>query len=334
MRDVKPIRGESDDVVHRIRKVWSHFSKSERRSVAVFALGLMGAVVTWGFVPLWDGSHKPIEQALMLQPTTSIQKDNAASFITGTADEPHRRFIFASLQLKLFDSYSHNSDHLDLAHRLTHMIAERAPEFEGIPVFDPDGPMPVDPPDEHLYALMGTILRDPVHPDRIEISVRLVERPSYEIIWAKSYDIDNGTSLFDDRLISIRDDIVHSISGLNGAIRVDDARRHIGDKTNTAPSQLCLAESDIALRLRDPERVTNAISCLTTLSEKRPNESLIFKQLAALRLIDTHNSMERVASVASARRDLETAISLAPSDALTRRQLDRLRADDRLLQQP
>lgn len=316
------VRSEREPLLaDRIHKVWSNFSRSERRSMTVFALALMGAVVTWGVVPLWDISQKPVEQALMLQPVASVHSDNAAPFATGTTnpvEAPHQRIIFASLQLSPFDSYSNELEHHDLSHRLTHMIAERAPEFEGIPVFDPDGPMPVDPPNEHLYALLGTILRDAAYPDRVEISVRLIQRPSYEIIWAKSYDINSGISLFDDRLAAIRDDIVQSIAGLNGAIRVDDARRHIDDKAIAAPCQLCLAESDIALRMRDPERIAKAIACLSALSEKRPSEALIFKQLAALRLMESQNSSARVASVATARRDLETAISLAPSDKAAR----------------
>lgn len=332
--DLKTIGLQNRSALHLTRHVFQQFSKSERRSIAVIALGLMAAVMTWGVVPLWEMPNKPVEQALALQPIAPLQADHEDSIVTGATDAPPQRLVFANLQLNPFDSYSASSEHHDLSHRLTHMIAERASEFEGIPVFDPDGPMPSDPSDDHLYALMGTILQDSAHPDRIEISVRLVERPSYEIVWAKSYEIEKGVSLFDEKLIAIRDDIVHSTAGLNGAIRVDDARRHVDDKMNTAPCQLCLAESDIALRMRDPKRITKAISCLTALVEKRPNEALIFKQLAALRLIDAQKPSDRLASIASAKRDLETAISLAPADMVTRKQLERLRADDRLQQNP
>lgn len=319
------------------RHYWLNFSTSERRSIAVLAFGLMGAAVTWGILPIGQAPQKPIEQAFILQPASNLSQGNKGEFTTGAFSAPdgaHQRVIFASLQLNPFDSYSDHpehsghsdhSDHHDLSHRLTHLIAERAPDFEGIPVIDPDGPMAVDPIDDHLYALMGTILQEPEHPDRIEISVRLVERPSYEIIWTKSYRIEDGLSLFDEKLLAIRDDIVNSIAGLNGAIRVDDARRHVDEKLGSNPVQICLSGSDLALRTRDPAQVAKAITCLTAILDKRPNEALIHKQLAALRMLDHQTPLERGASMISAKHDLETALLLAPADRDARQKLDALR---------
>lgn len=320
--DLISAASESLSLTQRFHTMWSNFSRSERNSVAVFALGLMAAFVTWGVVPLWDRSQKPVEQALMLQPAAAVHADNVDSFTTGTinpTEAPLQRVNFASLQINPFVSYTNDPEHRDLSHRLAHMIAERAPEFEGIPVFDPDATLPADPANDQYYALSGTILQDSSHPERVEISVRLIQRPSSEIIWAKSYQTDSGLSLFDDRLFAIRDDIIHAIAGLNGAIRVDDARRHIDNRANSGPFQVCLAESDLALRTEAPSEIKKAIACLSALIQKKPGEALLYKQLAALRMTLSHDELAqapdlRMKALSLAMTDLETAIRLQPVD--------------------
>lgn len=298
--------------------VWSNLNSGERSSLAVFAFALAGAAITWSVIPLFETRQKPIEQAFIMQPSTP--QHSASDDALGT-----QRVMFATLQLTAFDSYSDAPEHHELSHRLTHLIAEQAPDFDGIPVIDPDGPMAADPPGDHLYALMGTILQEAQHPERVELSIRLVHRPSYEIIWAKTYETDSGMSLFDPKLAAIRDDIVRSVTGLNGAIRVDDAHRHLDAKTASTPCQMCLAESDIALRTGDPERIAKSILCLTSLSETSPSDALVYKQLAALRLRDQSHNADHDNAIISAERDLEKAILLAPADYSTLRELDRLR---------
>ena len=257
----------------------------------------------------------------MLQTAQPAQSDIGDPLVTRSitpVEQPRQRLIFATLQINPLDSYSDNPEHQDLSHRLAHLIAERAPEFDGIPVIDPDGPMAAEQAPDHLYALMGTILQEAANPDRIEISLRLVHRPSYEIVWTKTYSSITGLSLLDPKLIDIRNDIVQSISGPNGAIRVDDARRHIEEKTSSTSAQICLAESDMALRMRDGDMIAKSIACLSALTAKRSDEPLLFKQLAALKLVHVTQGRERAAAVTEAIANLETAIRLNPDDHAAR----------------
>lgn len=300
---------------------WKNLSRGERRSVTVFAYALIGALVTWTLAPIISETTKPIEQAFVLQPANLSQPVDSAQLLTSSTNSDESspsRVMFAMLQLTQLDSDTKHPDAAMISHRLTQMIAGHAAEYDGIPVIDPYGPMVADLTYDHLYALMGSVFQSSSAPERYEISVRLVHRPSYEIIWTRAYQIDPISQHRDNDLADISADIIRSTAGLHGAIRTDDARRHFdAGADSSSPCQLCLANSDLALRTGDPELVAKSISCLTYMTSRRPNEPLLFKQLSALNMTNVGKQNNDQHYIDLSVEQLKIALALEPQNSVT-----------------
>lgn len=313
-----------------LQSVWANLGQSERRSVTVFALALMGAFMTWSFVPMRSDVQKPLEQALILQPITTASIQNNAHAID-TVSPPNtegisNRILFAMLQLVPFSNTSNHPEADEIAHRLITKLASLAPEFEGIPVFDPDMPTASTGNDLQLYTLMGTVFERMGEKRLVDISIRLVHQTSREIVWTRDFAINLDDSAGDAPIQRVADNVLVSLAGINGAIRVDDARRHHDSDQASSICQLCLANSDVALRTGKSDQINEAIACLSNLLTKKPDESLIYKQLAALRLAAGGDPDMRAKNLTLAASDLEAAIRLAPDDQFARRALLRLQS--------
>jgi TolB-like protein len=306
---------------------WNTLSVGERRSVAVLACALVGGMITWGVVPTALQNKPVTEQALILQTVPTPSTSENAQLVTGSAqrtESTQNRMIFAMLQLTPFTFNAEQSDIGDIAHRFTDQIASHARDFEGIPVISPDV-APVDTPSSsHLYVLAGTLFQRDNQHNKIDVSVRLTHQTTREIVWTSNYSLDRTDASVDDQIKDMTSTIVSSLAGLYGAIRVDDAGRHHDPEVASTSCQICLADSDIALRTENPEQINQAMTCLTALSIKKPDEALIYKQLAALRLALKGSAETRIENMSLAVKDLETAIRLQPEDQFAKRALTHL----------
>ena len=312
-----------------LRSTWANLNRGERRSVAIFAYALIGALVTWGILPSLTQMKRPIEQALVLQPLTNSNSPDSTQIDTGAlprVDGAGDRIMFAMLQLTPFYVGSEQGEANEIARRLINQIASRSRSFEGIPVIDPEMPSVFVPYKNDHYALVGSIFPHEDNRNNFDISARLVHQATREIVWTHNFSFYDSAKSSDQQIQNITDEIVAALTGLYGAIRVDDARRHHDTELASTPCQMCLSNSEIALRTNNAELIAKSISCLSALSAKRPEEPLLFKQLAALRIAHDTRGPERAGDVTGAISNLETALRLDPDDQIARNTIRQLQS--------
>lgn len=219
----------------------------------------------------------------------------------------------------------------EMAQRLISKIASRASDFEGIPVLDPEMMGNITPEIHDLYSLVGRVGQSTEDERQTEVAFRLLHVETGEIVWTRAYPVDLDQGSVGHAVQNITNSVIASLSGLYGAIRIDDARRHLDDDRSATVLQICLADSDLALRTQEPELIEQAISCLTDFAVKKPAEALIFKQLSGLRVAlgetsGTPDSALWRQSLSDAIAALETALKLQPDDPVARDTLIKLQS--------
>lgn len=317
-----------------VATMWGNLNRGERRSIGIFALALVGAMMTWTLIPSLQADHEHVEQALILHPVTTVSPMNRAfdsTGATGAAAAQNDRAMFAMLQLMPLAIGSAHPNARELAQRVIGKIASRASDFEGIPVLDPDMLGNQKPETDDLYSLVGRVGPGPVDESQTEVSFRLLHVETGEIVWTRAYPVDLDQGSIGQTVQNVTNSVIASLSGLYGAIRVDDARRHLDDDRSATPLQICLADSDLALRTEDPKLIAQAISCLSDFAVKKPAEALIFKHLSGLRVVlgalsEPPNSPMWRQSLSDAIADLETALKLQPDDPVALETLIKLQS--------